>query len=89
MNLSRTSGAFLMPGAVPLELDRAPVGHVGIVCDDLDAVAAYLSDPLGPYVVIRSVADVPATLGGLAILTHELLTPELVEALSRATGVTK
>jgi len=85
MGTYRTSGAFLTPDVDPPELDAA--GHVGIVCDDLDAVAAYLSDPLGPYVVIRGVADVPERLGGLAILSHELLTPELSEALIRATGV--
>ena len=62
-------------------------GPVGIVVTELEAAAAYLdvAAPVGGYVIIRTVNDVPERLGGLAILTHEALTPALRDALTHAT----
>lgn len=81
-----TPGAFLGPVARPAP---RPAGPVGIVVDTLDELAAYLElGAVGPYVIVRTVDDVPPVLGGLAILSPAVLTPELMTALTRATGVT-
>lgn len=79
-----TSGALL---AGPVELPEAVQLPVGIVADDLEKVAAYLdAGPLGPYVVIRTAADVPPRLGGIALLDVQV-DVELRDALVRAMGV--
>ncbi len=84
-----TPGAFLVAEAPPAKVKPKPAqdpGPVGIVVCDLDEAAAYLDlGPVGPYVIIRTVRDVPKRLGGLAILTHQALTPELRDALTAAT----
>jgi hypothetical protein len=59
---------------------------VGVVCDDLDAALAYREMSTGGCVMIRGVADVPAELGGFAVLSPALMTPELEAALDRATS---
>lgn len=59
---------------------------VGVVCDDLDAAAAYLSPGSGPCVMIRGVADVPAELGGWVLLSPALYTEEMAAALEAATA---
>lgn len=81
-----TTGAFLLPEhAVAAPADAGPVG---IVCSRLEDVVAYLeAGPVGPYVVIRSAADVPAALGGLANLRSDVLEPELRQAIARALGI--
>jgi hypothetical protein len=72
--------AFGMPYRAPVD-----AGPVGIVTADLAAAVAYLeSARVGPYVIIRTVNDVPERLGGLAILTPEALTPALRDALTHA-----
>jgi hypothetical protein len=79
-----TSGDFLYPGASPTPPPGAE-RKIGIVSRDPDRVLAYLDAlPVGPYVVIRDVADVPAELGGLALLDDEPVPLDLAEALSRA-----
>jgi hypothetical protein len=81
-----TQGAFLLPehvAALP-----PPAGPVGIICSDpADAVRYLEAGPVGPYVIIRSAADVPAALGGMANLRTDVLEPELREAVTRALGV--
>lgn len=57
---------------------------IGIVSNRPEAVADYLSTYDGPYVVIRTVADIPARLHGLALLDAEQLPQELLDALGAA-----
>lgn len=81
----RTSGAFLLP-TDPQPFPATPAGPIGIVSDDLAEIAAYLEKgAIGPYVVIRQLADVPKQLGGLAILSPHILDAELRDALTKAT----
>lgn len=86
MSQPTTPGAWLMPGELPRDRNLDP-GPVGIVVDDLADAAAYLDGavPVSGYVIIRTVNDVPERLGGLAILTHDALTPALRDALTYAT----
>ena len=80
---------------VPLE-GPAPApdagGPIGIVCaDQADALEYIEAMPGGlptPYVVIRTVADVPERLGGIASLTGDW-PAGLAEALSRACGISR
>jgi hypothetical protein len=82
----QTSGAFLGAEPPPTPKKVVDPGPVGIVVRDLDDAVAYLeAAPVGPYVIIRTVNDVPVRLGGLAILTHDMLTPALRDALTHAT----
>lgn len=88
-----TSGDFATPAeSANATLHPQAGGLVGIVVDldrDVAALEAYLDVPVGPFVLIRRLADVPRSLGGIAILSHELVTGELAESLSRALGVTE
>lgn len=78
---------------MPPDYELAPDagGPIGIVVADPDDAVAYIAALPGglptPYHVIRTVADVPERLGGVASLTDSW--PEgLAEALSRACGLT-
>lgn len=87
MIVNRTSGAFLLPDAgAPSPPAVEYAGYIGIVTDDMEAAMDYLGvGRVSPYVIIRSVDDVPERLGGMAILSPGMLTPELMDALVRAT----
>lgn len=81
-----TPGGFLVADHLPTT-GLAGGLPVGIVVTGLDEAMAYLdvAAPSSGYVIIRTVNDVPERLGGLAILTHEALTPALRDALTYAT----
>jgi hypothetical protein len=58
---------------------------VALIADTDEEVEAYLRLAVPPsYVVVRSAADVPTHLGGMAILTKRELEPELRDALVTA-----
>jgi hypothetical protein len=67
--------------AVSAVVDPRPVG---IVSTDIDLVADYVETTRSPYVVIRTLADVPPRLGGLALLGTEQAPLELLEAVAQA-----
>lgn len=78
-----TSDFLEIPGPVgpPIVGSDRPVG---IVSKDADRIAVYLEVPVGDYVIIRDVRDVPDVLGGLALLDDEPVPLDLAQALSRA-----
>ena len=80
------SGMFAQPGdelstaAIPASTDP-----VGIVADSFEDVFEYLDlGGIASYVIIRTVADVPPRLGGIALLTSAPIPPELADALTEA-----
>jgi hypothetical protein len=82
MTVHPTSGDFLTLGPrQPAAPDPRPVG---IVSTRIDVIADYLETCPSPYVIIRGVRDVPASLGGVALLDGIPLPPELTSALSAA-----
>jgi len=62
-------------------MDSRPIG---VVSSSVERATEYLNDVSSPYVIIRTVADVPERLGGLALLDDEPVPLELAQALSRA-----
>jgi hypothetical protein len=75
--------APLGPPPVPNELP------IAVVVDDDEQAAAYLAaGPVpGGHVVVKTSADVPERLGGMAIVTERRLDEELQHALLVALGV--
>jgi hypothetical protein len=71
---------------MPLTTSDAPVALVADTDADVDAYLA-LGQPAS-YVVVRSAADVPERLGGMAILTQRDLGDELRDALVTALAAT-
>lgn len=82
-----TPGGFLVPEELPPPPPPGDYGPVGIVVTRLEEAVEYLSvgAPRDGYVIIRTVNDVPARLGGLAILDPAALTPAMRDALTAAT----
>lgn len=72
----------------PEETDFEPELPIGIVVADFADAAEYiLASPRGlptPYYIIRTAADVPARLGGVALLSGAPLGDELTAALTAA-----
>lgn len=61
---------------------------VAVVVDDPADALAYLElGGVTQYVIVRTAADVPARLGGVAILRQGDLELDLRDALARALGV--
>jgi hypothetical protein len=75
-----------LPMAPPPEPNTLPVA---IVVDNDEQAAAYLAaGPVpGDHVVVKTAADLPAQVGGIAIVTTEDLGDELRAALIRALGI--
>lgn len=55
-----------------------------VVADPGDAVAYLEMGGVTEYVIVRTAADVPESLGGMAILRQDELDPELRDALTCA-----
>lgn len=84
MGMHSTGGDFLAPGTVGLNDPGPDPGPVGVVSTDPELIADYLETCPSPYVIIRSVRDVPARLGGVALLDGVHLDDALTAALSAA-----
>lgn len=77
-------------GAMPWPEAPAPGEPlVGLVVETYEQADEYLEKGTSPqgYVIILTAADVPARLGGLALLAEGDLEPALRDALVRALGI--
>jgi hypothetical protein len=81
-------GFLVGPMPLPGDVER-DVDPVGLVVESFEQARDYLELGTSPsgYVIIRTAADVPARLGGLALLTDAELDPKLRDALVRALGI--
>lgn len=80
-----TPGITHQASAPPAAAEELPIGIV--VSDVADAADYIMASPRGlptPYYIIRTVQDVPARLGGLAVLRRDVWPDGLAEALSAA-----
>lgn len=86
---STVPGPFHEEPTEPIEFEEEL--PIGIVVSDFADAAAYVMAPVRglptPYYIIRTADDVPARLGGVAVLRKDAWPEGLADALAAALGI--